>query len=63
MIKYKKTFLSEIKSHLLYFFEFFNNKPILSKVYPYDYTMKSLNYKSIIIILYDKNIFFTNKSH
>ena len=58
MIKYRKILLIQMKSILSYFDEFFNNKFILSKVYSNNCMVKRLDQKPIIMLIYDKNIFF-----
>lgn len=62
MVKYKKIFLNKIKLLLLYFMKFFDNRSILSKIYSKDCIVNSPNQKLIIIITYDKSIFFINNN-
>ncbi len=63
MVEYRETFLSEMKSLLLYFIEFFDNKLILSKFDPNKCTIGGSDWRIIIIIKYDKNIFSTDDGH
>lgn len=57
MVKYKKIFLSEIKSLLSYFIKFSNNKFMLSKIYLTNCIIRRSNQRFIIMIIYNKNIF------
>ena len=43
--------------------EFFNNDSILPKTYPNNYIIKKSNQRFIIIIIYNKSIFFANNSY
>ena len=60
MVEYKKTFLSEKKSLLPYFAEFFDYGSILPKVYPGDYAVKRSDQRPIIMITYDESTFSAN---
>lgn len=62
MIKYQNFFLKKIKSLLPYFVEFKKNVKILSKKYSSDFAVEKSNQQLIIIIIYDKNTFFSNNS-
>ena len=63
MMKYRKTFLDEMKSLLLYLVEFSDNGSIVSKEYPNDCVVKGLDLKPIIMIIYDESIFFPNDDY
>lgn len=62
VVKYQKIFLNKIQSLLSYFVKFSNNRSILPKVYPENYTIGSLDQRLIIILTNDKNLFFVNDS-
>lgn len=51
-----------MKSLLSYFIKFLDNRSMLSKIYLKDYVVGSLNWRLIIMIMYDKNIFFVNNN-
>ena len=57
-MEYKKIFLDEMKSLLLYLVEFFDNGSIVSKKYLNDYVVEEPDLKPIIIIIYNESIFF-----
>ena len=63
VFKYKKIFLSKIKSLLFYFIKFFKDGLIFFKIYCNNYIIGKFNQKFIIIIIYNKNIFFTNDDY
>ena len=63
MIEYRSIFLNEIKSLLPYFVELSDNDLILSKIYFNNCIIEKLDQKPIIIIIYNKNTFFTNNNH
>ncbi len=60
MLEYRKTFLSEMKSLLPYFVEFFDNGSILPKVYLDDYAVGRSDQRPIIMITHDKSTFSAN---
>lgn len=63
LIKYKIPFLNKMKSLLLYLVKFFKDKFMLSKEYPNDCIMSSLDQRLIIIIIYNKSSFSTNDDY
>ena len=60
VLKYRKTFLSEIKSLLPYFVEFFDNGSILSKAYFDNCAIERSDQRPIIMITHNESKFFTN---
>lgn len=60
VIKYKKTFLKEMKVLSPYFVELGEDGSILPKEYPEDCKVVGSNQKSSIMITYDKSTFFVN---
>ena len=62
MVEYQKKILREIKVFLFFFMKFKNNGMILLKKYLNDFIIKCLNWLLIFMIIYDKNIFFTNNN-
>lgn len=62
MLKYRKKILNEIKSLLSYFIEFSNDKSILPKIYSENCVVDDLIWRLIIMIIYNKSIFFVNNS-
>ena len=56
-MEYRKTFLSEMKSPLPYFLEFFEDEFMLPKIYLNDCEIKGTNQKPIIMITYDETKF------
>ena len=58
MIKYWKVFFNKTKLLLFYFMKFFNNRFILLKIYFKTFIINGLDWKLIIIITNNKNIFF-----
>lgn len=63
MIKYWEIFLDKIKLFLLYFIEFLKDNIIVSKKYLSNCAVKRSKKRSIIIITYDKNIFFIDNNY
>lgn len=59
-MEYRKSFLNKIKSLFSYLMKIFKNRSILPKKYPDDYIINSSDQKLVIIIIFDKNIFFAN---
>ncbi len=62
MVEYKETFLSKIKSLLLYFVEFSDNRFILSKVYLDDCEARRSDQRPIIMITNDESTVSANSS-
>ena len=62
MIEYWKKILKEIKAILLYFTKFKEDDIILPKDYLDNCVVKDSDWQPIIMIIHDKNIFFTNNS-
>ncbi len=60
MVEYKKTFVSEMKSLLLYFVEFFDDGSILPNVYPDDCLVGESDRELIIMITHDESTFSVN---
>lgn len=54
--------MEEIKPLLRYFVKFEKEGKILPKEYPSDYAVRKPNQRSIIMIIYYKNIFFANNN-
>lgn len=44
----------------IYINEFNKNKKIKAKKYLFNYIIRNINSQSVIIIIYNENIFFTN---
>lgn len=57
MVEYKKPFLDEIKSLLLYLVEFSENESMLPKKYPDYQIVLGLDLRPIILITYDESTF------
>ncbi len=58
VIEYRETFLTEMKSLLPYFVEFFEYGTILPKEYPDDCTVIGLDQRPIIRFTHDESTFF-----
>lgn len=63
MIEYWKKILKEIKAILPYFTKFKENDIILPKDYLDNCAVEDSDWQPIIMIIHDKNIFFTNNSY
>lgn len=63
MIEYQEIFVNEIKSLLPYFVHFFKDGIIILKKYPNNCILGSSDQRPIIIIIYDKSIFFANNKY
>lgn len=62
MVKYRKSFLDEIKSLLLYLVEFSEDEFILPKEYLNNYVVNDLDRRLITMIIYDESTFSANDS-
>ena len=60
VIKYRETFLNEMKSLLSYFVEFFEDGTIVPKEYPDDCAVGALDQRPIIMITHDESTFSAN---
>ena len=60
MIKYRETFLNEMKSLLPYFVEFFEDGTMVLKEYLDDCAVDRPDRRPIIMIKYDKSTFSAN---